>query len=132
MTALNKDDLAASYVQARDRIAARDAANKEANLSDKMLMDKIELYFKGLSPVEGVDSWKTKHGTIYFTTKFSAKLVDPEAYFDYTITNSAWDLVEKRANVSAVRAFVESTGQLPPGVELSSRIEVNIRRPSSN
>jgi len=131
MTVLNKDELAAAYIAARDRIAARDAANKEANLDDKVLMDKIETYFKGISPIEGTDQWKTKHGTIYFTTKYSAKLVDPEAYLDYAISTESLDLLEKRASVTAVRAFVETHGQLPPGVELSSRTEVNVRRPAN-
>jgi hypothetical protein len=130
-TALSKDGLAAAYVAARDRVAVRDAETKEANHADKELMGKIETYFKGVAAVEGVDSWKTAHGTIYLSRIDSVKLADPDSYFEYVVDNEAWDLIEKRASKSGVRGFLEAHGSMPPGAELSTRIEVNIRRPSA-
>lgn len=131
MTTLNKDALAAKYVEIRDQVAEIEAEMKAKTAPLKEILGKIETYFKGLAAEEGVDSWKTKHGTIYLSHIDSVKLADASAFFEYVVANEAWDLLEKRAAKLAVRGFVEAHGTLPPGAELSTRIEVNIRRPSA-
>ena len=131
MTTLNKDALAAKYVEIRDEIDRIEGEMKAATAPMKEILGKIETYFKALAVEEGVDSWKTKHGTIYLSSLDSTKLVDASAFFDYVIETESWDLIEKRASKTAVRSFVEAHKQLPPGVELSTRISVNIRRPSA-
>lgn len=50
---------------------------------------------------------------------------------EYIIENEAWDLLEKRASKTAVRSFLETHKVLPPGAEITTRIEVNIRRPNA-
>jgi hypothetical protein len=128
---LNKDALAAKYVEIRDQVAAIEARAKAETAPLKETLGKIETYFKGLAAAEGVEQWKTNHGTIYLTRLDSVKLVDAGAFFDYVTNNEAWDLVEKRASKTGVRSFLDSNKLLPPGAEISTRIEVNIRRPSS-
>jgi len=132
MTALNNDALAAKYVEIRDQVAEIEAESKAKAAPLKEILGKIETYFKGLAAETGTDSWKTKSGTIYLSTIDSVKLADPNAYWEYVVANAAWDLVEKRAAKLAVRGFVQAHGVLPPGAELSTRIEVNIRRPSAS
>ncbi len=134
MTTLNKDSLVAKYIELRDKVAEIEAAAKEAAAPFKESMGKIETYFKAIAAPdqEGVDSWKTAHGTVYLSRLTSVKLADPGAYWEYVVANEAWDLVEKRAAKTAVVGFLESNGSLPPGAELSTRIEVNFRRPSAN
>lgn len=131
MSNLNKDALAAKYVEIRDQVAAIEARAKAEAAPLKETLGKIEMYFKGLASEEGVESWKTKHGTIYLTRTDSVKLADAGAFFDYVVANEAWDLIEKRASKTGVRSFLDSNQLLPPGAEISTRVEVNIRRPSS-
>lgn len=131
MTVLNKDALAAKYIELRDKVAEIEAEMKAQTAPLKETLGKIELYFKGLAAAEGVESWKTNHGTIYLSKVDSVKLADPSAFWEYVVANAAWDLVEKRAAKLAVRGFLEANNALPPGAELSTRIEVNVRRPSS-
>lgn len=128
MNALNKAALIAKYVEIRDQIKAIES---EQIAPLKAMLDKIETYFKAIAAVEGVDSWKTDGGTAYLVTTDSVRLADPAAYMEYIIENDAWDLLEKRASKTAVRSFLETHKVLPPGAEITTRIEVNIRRPNA-
>jgi hypothetical protein len=132
MTTLNKDALAGKFIELRDQVAVIEAEMGERMAPLKANMEKIKLYFKAIAAQEGVDSWKTAHGTVYLSHTDSVKLVDADAYFEYVVENEAWDLIEKRAAKVAVRGFVEAHGSLPPGAELSTRIEVNFRKPAAN
>lgn len=132
MTTLNKDALTAKYVELRDQVAEIEARAKAEMAPLKETMGKIELYFKGLAAEEGVDSWKTKHGTVYLSRTDSVKLADPSMFFDYVVEHEAWDLIEKRASKTGVRTFLDHHNALPPGAEISTRVEVNIRRPSAS
>lgn len=132
MTTLNKDALAAKYVELRDQVADIEAEMKAKTAPIKEVMGKIELYFKALAQEEGVESWKTKSGTVYLSRTDSVRLADPATFMEFVIANEAWDLVEKRAAKLAVRGFLDSNGTLPPGAEISTRIEVNVRRPTAN
>jgi hypothetical protein len=79
----------------------------------------------------GVDSVKTSAGTAYSSVKYSASLADPEAFMKYVISNQNWDLLDRKANVTACRAFVDQHNTLPPGVNLSSIETLGVRSPTS-
>ena len=79
---------------------------------------------------KGATSIKTKSGTIVQTTRYSSTLQDSEAFMRYVIENQAYDLIERRANSTAVREFVKSTGELPPGCSLNAMRSVSVRAPS--
>ncbi len=128
---LNKDALAAKYVEIRDQITAIENKAKAETAPLRALLDKIELYFKAMAQEEGVDSWKTQSGTVYLSRTDSVRLADPAAFMDFVIQEGAWDLIEKRAAKLAVRGFLEANKTLPPGAEMSTRIEVNVRRPNN-
>ncbi len=131
MTGLNKSALIDKYLSLRDEVAQIEARAKEAAAPIKETMDKIERYFKALAAEEGVDSWKTESGTAYLQKNDSVKLADPAAFMEFVVANEAWDLIEKRAAKVAVRGFLESNGVLPPGAEISTRVEVVVRQPSN-
>lgn len=130
MTTLNKNALAAKYLELRNEVASIEAAAKEKTGPLKELMGKIETYFKGLASVEGVNSWNTDSGTVYLSHLDSARIVDSAAFMDFVTETESWDLIEKRASKTAVRQFLTANNTLPPGVDLTTRIEVNVRQPS--
>lgn len=131
MTTLNKDALTAKYIQLRDQVAEIEARTKAETAPLKEVMGKIELYFKGLAAEEGVESWKTVHGTVYLSRTDTVRLADPSSFMDYVIAHEAWDLIEKRASKTGVRSFIDTNHILPPGAEMSTKVEVNVRRPTS-
>jgi hypothetical protein len=57
-------------------------------------------------------------------------LADPEAFMKYVIDNQAFDMLDRKANVTAVKEYVQETGALPPGVNLSSIKTIGVRRAS--
>ena len=131
MTTLDKDALVALYIRERDAIAEIKARMDEEAAPHKATMEKVELYFKGCASVEKVDSWKTQHGTVYLSRIESVRLADPSAFFEFVIGTESWDLLEKRASKSGVTGYLEAHNTLPPGAEISTRVDVNFRRPSA-
>jgi hypothetical protein len=49
----------------------------------------------------------------------------------YVIDNNLFDLLDRKANVTAVKDHVKEKGALPPGVNLSAIETVGVRRPSA-
>jgi hypothetical protein len=78
----------------------------------------------------GGNSLNTDAGTVYRTEKKSASLSDSTAFMDYVIANSAFDLLDRKANVTAVTEFVKENNTPPPGVNFSSAYVVGVRRPT--
>lgn len=77
----------------------------------------------------GVESARTSFGTCSLSKKYSASLADPDGFMKWVIANNQFELIDRRANVTAVRAYLEETKSLPPGVNFSSYISVGVQRP---
>ena len=128
------DPKIARYVQAY--IAGRDKLKKmkedyETSIADhKKTMDMIEGFLLKFLEQSGGDNMKTPYGTFFKKTKYTASLEDPKVFMNYVIAGGHWDLIDKKANVTAVVDFLEENKELPPGVKLSSKLDVNVRRPS--
>ena len=80
-------------------------------------------------PKHGADSVKTNEARAS-TPRYSASLADPKAFMDYIKTHEAWDLLDRKANATAVKEFVAEKGFLPPGANLSAIRTINVRRPT--
>lgn len=119
------------YVACRDLIAEK---KKEHEASIQPLVDlqnKLTGWLQQFLQEAGADSIKSKMGTCYTSTKYSASLADPDAFMTYVITNKNFDLLDRKANVTAVKDHVKEKGVLPPGVNLSAIETIGVRRPSA-
>jgi hypothetical protein len=108
---------------------AIEAETKERVSSIKAKMDKLEAWIKEQADVQGVTSFKTKHGTAFLTTTDFANVADWDAILQFVRENEAFDLFEKRISKVAVRGYIEQTKTVPPGVNYGTRLDVNIRKP---
>lgn len=117
------------YVAVRDAKKAlqevQDAAIKEYDDILERLAGRLQQFFTET----GQDNAKTGAGTAFLSTTYRASLADPQAFMDYVIGTSSFSLLDRKANVTAVRAFVKKNERLPPGVNLTGTKKVNIRRP---
>jgi hypothetical protein len=43
----------------------------------------------------------------------------------------AFDMLEKRINKTAVRGYIESRKEVPPGVKYGTKLDINIRKPTA-
>ena len=121
-------------LQVRRYIACREEIKRRKEEFEKSLKPYIELqefltgWLQDFMETAGADNIKTPHGTCYASTKHSASLADPDAFMKFVISNAAYDLIDRKANVTACRDYTEANGAPPPGVNLSSIKTVGVRR----
>jgi hypothetical protein len=118
------------YVAVRDMIAKiKERHTKE--LEDYVdLQEKLTGRIQGFLDQHGADSVKTELGTAYSSVKFTASLNDPAIFMSYVIKTNDFDLLDRKANLTAVKAYVKQHGTLPPGVNLTSIKQLGVRRPA--
>lgn len=126
------DDVIATYMKLRSQKEAIEAQMKEQTAAIKAKMEKLESWIKEQADVQGVTSFKTKHGTAFLTTTDYANVADWDAMLAFVRENEAYDLFEKRVSKVAVRGYIEQTKTVPPGVNYGTRLDVNIRKPTAS
>lgn len=126
------DDVIATYMKLRGQKETIEAQMKEQSAAIKAKMEKLESWIKEQADVQGVTSFKTKHGTAFLTTTDYANVADWDAMLAFVRENEAYDLFEKRVSKVAVRGYIEQTKAVPPGVNYGTRLDVNIRKPTAS
>lgn len=118
------------YVKLRDLKSEIEERHKSELAPLNQAMDDLqEELARGLD-MANADSIKTACGTASFTTKASASIQDMDAFWTWVVTQSAFDLIDKRANVTGVQAHIVQHQAPPPGVKYSEIRKVNVRRKS--
>lgn len=116
------------YVRLRDEIKRRDDQHKDEMKPFREMLEKLNgLLLSHLNEVGG-ESVKTDAGTVYRTPKKAASIADGDAFMRFVIDNQAWDLLDRKANVTAVEGFIEENSAPPPGVNFSITNVVGVRR----
>lgn len=126
---MKDDQLMSMYLQLRDRRTQRKKAFEADDESDKAYQEKIEQMFLAKFNEEGSDTISCRGiGTAYKTTKTSVTVADKDAFLREVREKELWQLLDVRALKSAVDEFTEATETLPPGLNISRVVSVNIRR----
>lgn len=118
------------YVAVRDAIREITKKHEEELAPFVDLQNKLTAWLTENLDLVGAKSVKTTQGTVYQSTRYSASLTDPKAFMDYVIANNKFDLLDRKANSTAVRDFIEQNKSEPPGVRLSALRTVGVRRAS--
>lgn len=116
------------YIAIRDKIKAEDEAHKEKMKPMKEALEQLGGVLAQFMTETGSDGIKTEAGTCYITTRWSASLADADAFMRFVQETGNFDLLDRKANATAVRDYVEEHTTLPPGVNLSSIQQVGVRR----
>jgi hypothetical protein len=116
------------YVSLRDKIQALDKAHKEKMAPFREMLDTLGGVLLTHLDNIAADSVATPSGTVYKTVKNSASIADGGAFWNYVNTSGDWDLIDKKANVTAVMEFIEHHNAPPPGVNFTSVMTVGVRR----
>ena len=116
------------FVMLRDMKASlKERHNAEMKpIDDTMEMIKDELKV-ALNSVNA-DNMKTSSGTVSLNTKYSASAADIDMFWTWVVTQAAFDMLDKKPNVTAIREYVEQHGVAPPGVNFSSFQDIGVRR----
>ena len=120
------------YITVRDmlkRIDEKYEAEKKPLLEiQEILSGKMQAFLDAA----GIENVKTNHGTFYRSTRYTASLADPDAFMNFVKQYDKFELLDRRANATAVRAYVEKSNQLPPGCNLNAIQTIGVRRKSGS
>lgn len=125
------DSAIGAYMVLRRKKEAIESKVKEEVSEIKAKMEKLEAWIKQQADAQGVTSFKTPHGTAFLTTTDYANVADWDAVLNYIRDNEAYDMLEKRISKMAVRGYIEQNKAVPPGVNYGTKLEVNIRKPTT-
>ena len=113
--------------------------NKLKEFKDKYKL-AIEPYENKMSVLEGkalkfldesgARTIRTDEGTAYVKNKDSATVGDPDRFIKYVKDHGEYELLDRRANLNAVRDFIKEHDKPPPGVNFSSMRVVRFMSPS--
>lgn len=125
----NLERLLKAYVKMRDRRSQLKREYDEADGDLKKKMGLVESELLKMLNASGSDSLKVSGvGQAYLAKKVMVRATDWDAFWDYIFETRQIDLLQKRVASRAVQEIVESTGELPPGVDMSTERVVNVRR----
>jgi len=116
------------FIEVRDEIKRVEDETKAKLKPLKELQEILAGRIQAFMTANNLENLKTAAGTCYVTSRTTASLADPEAFMTYVMQNQAFDLMDRRANVTAVKAFVQKHKGLPPGCNLSTIETVGVRR----
>lgn len=128
---VNVDQVIAAYMKLRANKDAIEGEVKTKVADIKAKMEKLEAWIKTQADAQGVTSFKTKHGTAFLTTTDYANVADWDAVLEFIQSKGAFEMLEKRVSKTAVRNYVENDKFVPPGVNYGTKLEVNVRKPTT-
>lgn len=116
------------YILLRDEKKRIQDKHKEelAPLNDAM--SKIENAVQKILINQGATNSKTPAGTAYLSTTKRPKVVDWSELKPFLIENDLLDMMTRSLSATAVDEFYESTGDLPPGVTVTSETNCRFKR----
>jgi len=120
-----------TYLKLRRKKEAVENETKDRVAELKAKMTKLESWLMQKADEDGVTSFKTTAGTAFVTTTDFANVADWDAVLTFIKENDAFDMLEKRVSKTAVRAHMDETGDVPPGITYGSKIGINVRKASS-
>jgi hypothetical protein len=108
------------YIFLRDEKKKIQDRHKEELAPYNDAMKKIETLTLSVLQKQGTESSRTKAGTVYTSTTVRPKISDWKLLRPFILENDLIDMMQMKLTPEAVDQFLESTGELPPGVVISS------------
>jgi hypothetical protein len=125
------DAVIKQYMRLRDKKAAVEATVKLEVDKIKADMTKIEAWLKAKADADGVTSFKTEHGTAFLTTTDFANVENWDEVLRFIREQDAYDMLERRVSKTAVRGYIDSNKEVPPGITYGTKLDINIRKPTA-
>ena len=124
------EDHIEEFIRLRDKKAEVMAKAKDlcAKLDEKM--DLLEADIIKMFGEVGVESARTKSGTAYLKTTRSTSVAQWDDFLPWVQTTDNWHMLTRAANKTAVLEFLDEHEELPPGINLYSKLELGVNRPT--
>lgn len=124
----NIDKYVAAFVKCRDELRHLKEKYEADCAPYKNLQNDLAGKLTKFMDDHKVKNLMTAHGTCYTTTRWSAPLQDPDAFMKFVIATQAWDMLDRRANATAVKEFIAKNNAPVPGCSLSAFQQIGVRR----
>lgn len=128
---MNIDEVIKAYVAMRDELDETVRRQKEEVAPLREKMRKLEMWMQNQLQTQGLQSFKGQSGTAFLKNVSSVTVEDWDATLPFIRDQGMWDLLEKRVSKSVVEDYIESTGEIPPGVNVKRETVVQVRRGSN-
>lgn len=125
---LTVEDAVDQYVRLRDTLKKADDAHKKKLQAARDYLEMLNAYLLLQLSLIGGEGVKTKAGTVYRTERKTASISDGKVFQEYVIGQAQFDLIDWKANSSAVADHITQKGTLPPGVTYNVTHLVGVRR----
>ena len=123
------DKVAATFVKIRDK---RTELKKAYEVEDQKLKDQIAAingFFLATLTELGVESARTKYGTVYKSIDVKPSCGDWNAFGDWIIENNAIEALERRVKKSFITDYMaENKDELPPGISVVREFVIKVLR----
>lgn len=123
------DKLVNYYIQTRNFIAEIKKRQKEELAKPEHNIEVLAAELIKVLDGAGVQSARTKSGTVTLSTHNSASCSDPNVFIDYVREHDAYELINRHPNPTACKDFAKEHGNLPPGVKLNIKRTVRVNSP---
>lgn len=122
------DSIVERYIALRDRKSEmkKEYDSKVAAIDEGL--EKIENFMLKHLQSTGSSSIRTEAGTFFKQVVTKASVADKDTFMSYVRDNDLWALLEVRASKSAVDQFRTEHNDLPPGINWTETLTVNVRR----
>lgn len=122
------DQVVAAYLQLKQQKEQMVKRHKEelAPLTDKL--NKLLAWCHAQLLSQGQKNARVDSGTTFLQTDVSVTVDDWDTVIAFIKENDLWPMLEKRVSKGVVQEYIESTGEVPPGVKVSSEISCHIRK----
>ena len=126
---MNVEQRMSEYLAIRDILRAESKVWDERKKELTNIMDRLEGELGAFMKVSNQENLTSKSGTAYTSEVWSATVADADLLRSFIQEYPGeMSLLKMSANPTTVRAYVEAHKTLPPGVNLVSVINVNVRK----
>ena len=125
---INVDKVIGAYISLRDKIDAIETRHKDELRPHRDQLAKLETWLQVQLQAKGLQSLKGASGTVFLQEQTSATVEDWAEALSFLRDKEMWELLEKRVSKSVVQDYLESTGEIPPGIKYERRIVARVRR----
>lgn len=122
------DDVLAAYLALRKRKEDLKKEQAEAMAPVNEQMNKCLLWIQQRMQEQGLTNFKGPSGIAFLQTDTTVSVKDWDATFEWIKANEQWAVLEKRVSKSVVQDFIQATGEVPPGLHVSTEVAAHIRK----
>jgi hypothetical protein len=123
------EKLVTDFIELRDKLDEFDKKTAVERKKIADLKDSVLGEIGAFMSANNLENLRTKAGTASRKIKYTATVADAELFMELVKAGN-YDLIERRANSTAVQQWVRDHNELPAGVNLSQVESVGVQRPA--